>query len=643
MSNKLFAGGTIPKSTQVSMVRTNREYMINNDISEELNTYKNFGVFKTFNDIYDRKFDSNGNEKLDEETGPGTPGVRSIFNKMGAVMVGSSTGNLDINDVYNASEWRISNNVPLLDTPNNRKRIKTNSGCTIKELVEASRAGVLGRAIYDYSDFMYCKYLGKVPNNYLITLRRFPIPVGDFISSVGEGKTRTEKGIKSNFSQQIGCLVTWMGTPGNEMQNLLKYSYNMAFKEHTAEFQDVTDIDADKQKGVLNSIAAAFDPSYRRMYSAGYGGDAINPYINSFFKKFSATQGISVSSGYDAHTATSQYDQNKVYGPVDRVKSTYMRSDEGLTFLQTFNITFDYELRAYNGINPRQAMLDLISNILKVTYTTGDFWGGGYKGVGMGQNSIFANLNIFKAHGGFTDFIDAFAQDYSNATESFRTQLGDDWLKNIGNILKSAMNQIGGMLIAGALNTLGRPAKFFGNSLLSEQPVGLWHLTIGNPHNPILSVGNLILKRTTVEHYGPLGLDDFPTGIRITCELERGKPRDLREIEKMYMKGNDRIYAGMGPKVFDMYKAAEEYKGDKKTNSGTSKDGSGEIVGGSDDNSNIPIEVQEQINMSESDLKKMGSTLKKYFGETDSYSIYVASGEQEYGAFKKKEKINDNK
>ena len=121
------------------------------------------------------------------------------------------------------------------------------------------------------------------------------------------------------------------------------------------------------------------------------------------------------------------------------------------------------------------------------------------------------------------------------------------------------MNQLGGMLIGGMLNNFGRPQKQLVNSLLSPAPVGFWHLTIGNPHHPIMSLGNMILKNTTIEHYGPLGLDDFPTGIRVTCELERGKSRDIRDIEKIYMHGNDRIYTSMGPKVFDMYEHSQEY------------------------------------------------------------------------------------
>jgi hypothetical protein len=56
-------------------------------------------------------------------------------------------------------------------------------------------------------------------------------------------------------------------------------------------------------------------------------------------------------------------------------------------------------------------MLDLISNILSVVYTTGTFWGGGYKGGGAHQNNVFADLNIFKVNGGFTDYMDAFVKE----------------------------------------------------------------------------------------------------------------------------------------------------------------------------------------------------------------------------------------
>lgn len=89
---------------------------------------------------------------------------------------------------------------------------------------------------------------------------------------------------------------------------------------------------------------------------------------------------------------------------------------------------------------------------------------------------------------------------------------------------------------------LGRPALYAMNSLLSGDNVGLWHLTIGNPKNPIAAIGNLILEDSTIEHTGPLGIDDFPTEIKVTVKLKNAKPRDLTEISRMYTHGVNSIY-----------------------------------------------------------------------------------------------------
>ena len=90
----------------------------------------------------------------------------------------------------------------------------------------------------------------------------------------------------------------------------------------------------------------------------------------------------------------------------------------------------------------------------------------------------------------------------------------------------------------GALkNALGRPAFYAMNSLLSGDNVGLWHLTIGNPKNPIAVMGNLILENAEIIHSGPLGIDDFPTEIKVVCTLKHARSRDATEIGKMYTKG----------------------------------------------------------------------------------------------------------
>lgn len=713
--NKLFESTLISdNSYQKSKMRYNRDYMISPRVAKELNTYNYFGIFKAFNDVHKRgDINPETGEENKEGIGPNAPAVRSLFNRSAAMMVGGTvsdngTANTRIDAVRkNASEWRVYNNVPLLDSPDNRREMRKQGSCTVKELVQQSSEGLLGRATYSYADFMYCKYLGRVPNNYLITLRRFPVPPGDNITAVGTTKKNLKGAGKNNTMQQIGCLVTWMGTPGNEMENLLKYSVTMPYQEKQAKMDNLSTQGADDQQGVLNGIAAAFDSGYRKQYNAGQGGAAFNSFVSTFFPPL----GKGLSTGPYPMNYT---DNNKVYGPIDRVKKIYMRGDEGIDFKQNITLTFEYELRSYNGINTRQAFLDLLANILSVTYTTGSFWGGGYRGGGMHQNSIFNNLNIFKAKGGFTDFVDAFQKDVETFKKPLVDHVNSEYRKNkaidkqkreqakknggdgkesffgdgvIGTIMDigkqalSMLNSIGGMFLGGMLNRLGRPARAYADSLLSERPTGMWHVMIGNPKHPIMSMGNMVLKNTTIQHYGPLGLDDFPTYIKVVCELDRGKGRDNRDIESLYMHGNDRIYSSMSQKVLDMYNNASQYKADKYAYVGNDDNGRhtrptlttspppvpdpssikmpSSIGAGTrsrtfaarsaaDDISskvfdNQSPEISSSTNFEEigvmsdnaitgEQLRSRNDMLQKYYGETDTYSICFSAAEQEYGA-----------
>jgi hypothetical protein len=168
----IFSKGKINNTDKnvVQKVKYNREQLLSKETAKELNTYLNFGVFPTFAETFIPYYE---NGKLVDapgaKAGVGTPGVRSIFNRAGAIIVGSSDGDYNIDpskgDEKNTNSWRIGNNVPLMDSKLARQRIRKSSGCSIKESVEASAAGIMGQETYAYSDFMYCKHLGKVSNN----------------------------------------------------------------------------------------------------------------------------------------------------------------------------------------------------------------------------------------------------------------------------------------------------------------------------------------------------------------------------------------------------------------------------------------------------------------------------------------------
>lgn len=524
-----------------------REDLFSTKEVKELNTYSTWEEIVLNNDVSDLAFrtekDSKGNEIV-KEIRPdryGT-GIKSIFNKYTLVPV--------LNQ-----EVRAKMNAPLVDSPEMRKRIKSYSDPSIKNLVEKSRSGVLGRETYQYSDFMYCKYLGQMPNNYMITLRRFPIACNDYIGQLlNDGVTGEER----ELAAPLGCLVTWLGTPGNEMEDILKYTVSMPFKEVTAKMEHITIND---QSSKLGNMFAAFDSKYQKQVQEGTAS-ASNP-TNGFTEKLLGAAGmknIRTDAPYQDHLTFR--DDNKIYGPVDRVKDTSMRSEDGLKFSHSFNLRFEYELRSYSNINARQAMLDLIGNILTVTYANGSFWPGGYKGWGVHQSDLFSNLNVMKAKGGFTSYMDALANDISTVGSSISASI-----KKQGGLLetlKNLANNFGGMLLGGMLNALGRPQKQAVNSLLSPAPVGLWHVTVGNPFHPIMSIGNLILEDATITHQGPLGLDDFPTKLVVDCKLKRAKGRDSNDIERMYNYGVSRIYSGLDDKTEYLIKTAPSYRSKNK-------------------------------------------------------------------------------
>jgi hypothetical protein len=412
----------------------------------------------------------------------------------------------------------------------------------------------------------------------------------------------------------------------------------MPFKLEEAEEQD-KQASADDNKTLLNGIVSIFDEKYREQYIAGQAGEVANEAFNHLKIKKIPNKSLGDFMGnppYRQHAAFRDT-KSKVYGPIDSIRSTYVRADKGLEFEQRLSLVFEYELKSYNGINGKQAMLDLISNILNVTYTTGSFWGGGFKGYASHQSNIFTNLNMFKVKGGFMEFADAFSKDLSTLFNGVTNAVSKDNWKDTKQKLISTANSIGGMLVAGLLNKLGRPQKAMYNALLSPAPIGFWHVTIGNPKRPIMSIGNMVITNVKIEHNGPLGIDDFPTGLKVTVDLDRGKPRDLRDIEKLYMQGTDRIYSSMSDKVFDMYKNAELYQKHKtdKTSPYNPVANIATINDSADGKSKPTITIE--------DYESMHVSMKKYFGTTDAYAIYIPAAEQEYGSGKKKPSTAANK
>jgi len=573
----------------------------------EMNTYQ-FVYKKAIHAFYDSSTEVEGEGKNQKQKTYvaylGTKSALSLFNPYYGVAAAGISPNVPlINGLYDTN---ISGSGELVNS-------KTIKDCTIQNLIKDSMTmnSPLGAARYRLVDFMYCKDLGKVPNNHLITLRRFPFAIGDHIGRMTNPSLADLKSEDANFSTpgDVGRLVSWFGTEDNKLEDICKYDMKMSWKEYSSEIQQEENgnYDSDKaERGLIGTLANTMNPAYNS-FNNKYGG-ANNTFFNYLGAKIFHTSLDSV--GHD-EVFRMDSDKNKVYTPKNTVQDTHIYEGK-LTLNQEITLNFSYKLRAYDNINPKSAMLDLMGNILETTYNRGRYWAGARRMIGPPVNTSAWQTydafleNAWQKLGGIIDamasgtinFNDILASVSNFVTEGFNK--GAKMAKNtIEAVKKDGITASAAKAIkeverrTGASNAvkamlkskLGRPKLYALNSLIGGHDVGFWHLTVGNPYNPIMSIGNLIMENSSVQHMGPLGVDDFPTELKVTVTLKPGRSRDVIEIGRYYTQGLRGIYQAKVRQPIEQFhnvsggssKTTGDYEPPKISTSGGSKNTSNKI------------------------------------------------------------------
>lgn len=391
------------------------------------------------------------------------------------------------------------------------------------------------RISYRAQDFIYGKYYKQIPVNHLITLRRFPVPVDDNIFDLSkspgskDGSTATTDSAVDATQTAGVTAVTYMGEQaGNKLEDLLKMSYGLTYKEITNEMESVSSGDGGYTQ----------QPFYNKMGGIGRAtADA--------FKGISSRQKFASQLNSTGDKLGTTY-ANFVIGPVNVVNKTNIR-DRGLNFSQDVKLNFEYELKSLNYVNPKIAMIDIISNMLTMTYNNGQFFGGGqrYYGSAGAVASQFGDINKLK-QGDFSGYIGSVVTDvetgfknvFGGGTGEFNLENGLDGLLKVGKTMLG--NMLGGFLSENVGAISGTQAT---KTFVSGEPTGDWHITIGNPLNPIVTMGNMICDNATMTLGHGLGYDDFPMEVKFEIDLKHGKPRDKGDIENMFNAGRGRIYA----------------------------------------------------------------------------------------------------
>lgn len=474
---------------------------------------------------------------------------------------------------------------------------------TTTRLIDWGLENPEGSTPYTFQDFIFCKWWNKIPNNRMITLRRYAAPVTDNISfdnwkdvPMDASTERTSKELydteKVNEKVAMGhsplaTAITYFGEgTDNKLSSLLSFSARYKWKSLEAKSSPMmVDAQANEQgegltsNGILSSAMGAM--SVLTGFTRAMKGQ-VSP-------MFTAAKSLPP----DPYT-NGPY-ENRILGPINVIMNTMMR-DRGLEFKQEgLKIKFSYVARPIAGINSKALILDMFSNIMAMTYASGTWFGGMErfriepKGMypftaGKVMNKLYKG-QLFGREGAIrTATSQAFATGTSSLKDIFKEAL--DGMKNLlsaawnsvlgvvngkatpegqahaeaannnfnefmsNGVTKGIQTVLAGQVLKGA--TI--PYVKHEGALLTGEPVGDWHLTIGNPLNPIAMIGNLVCDGVEITWSDELGPDDFPIGFDATITLKHGLGRDKDAIESMYNRGHGRIYS-----LPDNFKSSADY------------------------------------------------------------------------------------
>lgn len=266
---------------------------------------------------------------------------------------------------------------------------------TTTNIIEWSNKDNWGRTPYKFTDFVFCKYWNVIPNNRLLTLRKYAVPVYDNLNF--PNMFLDDKGQQPNpetNAAPIATVVSYFdGESANKLNDFIKFSTGTKWKNVDADIHNVTGDEGSNPRAVI-------DEMFER---GGFGG--VNAEANIVNKVLGTSGGvtgkifsfgkfvglISPPNGYNGHNQAAwdklkttnidpreQLYSNKIAGPVNRVMSTKAR-DAGIEFSQTFNLVCEYIARPIGGVNTKAAMLDILANCMEIASPDAVWWGGGYR------------------------------------------------------------------------------------------------------------------------------------------------------------------------------------------------------------------------------------------------------------------------
>lgn len=433
--------------------------------------------------------------------------------------------------------------------------------------------------IYNVKDFIFCKYYGIIPNNRMITLRRFPhatldslrtidnANVGDFgfekdnkVSFKSRGvpdfdKLMDRKG-ESNASLPVAQAVTFFGgDTGNSLSTILGINTGLNFTQDTqAAMKNEQTGDpglmnspyGDLMKSILTGTGVDFDVEA----ADNLAGTLLTPEKNrNSLQRMLLDQAVSEDGPLS----------KKIFVNVNTVNQMMIRSQGFNGGFESFSLDFHYNLTSVGRINSKLLFLDLMTNLLSIGADYGQFLSPELRlyqtsvGVGFPGGPAGYAKSIVDPIGYIKDTVSKMlSKDNVDRQLKNETALKDQTTKIAEEVKAFANDPAQGLgpdstlmkSISVMLSDAFLKKIYFSPIMLSGYPTGDWHLVVGNPLNPIAMIGNLVCTNVKISFNEDLGPDDFPTELKATFLLNPGRQRHRGDFESMFNRGNGRLYLG---------------------------------------------------------------------------------------------------
>jgi len=341
----------------------------------------------------------------------------------------------------------------------------------------------------EYSDFAYLTDLGVFPINRLIILRRF------------DENVIVEHDLDKINAEPISVLVSWISP---EEEKMFSLNFNEVWVDQRKFFWEEF---AEMIKGVtgINTSKMVSLPGW--------------------------AQGFLLNFLKEAGFVKEPEGDEKFYLPVgdpNILRETKTRSLDGQGLKSSIGISFKskYEQKYIKGIDPGLSMMKVINN-----------------GFAMGTSNM---KFIFNGNG------DAF----NNLKETVKNNTTKEWTKTIINIMKtfadalftmvkgrdhtisndSFRNNDGGGIIDLVYKSMDLAIQRYrwdlktSLALTTGDPTTPWHMTVGNPLNPLLSIGNIVLDQGVINFGNEMNFNNLPDKIDISFNIDFGRPLGHSEL-----------------------------------------------------------------------------------------------------------------